>query len=88
MIAGYTRAAILALLAVDAGATDAEKERVTEALGGIKPYGYVRIADAANKLGVHRNTIHRMIKSGKLKPVMGAYGHRALGVTEDSLARL
>lgn len=87
MIAEYTRAAILALLAVDAGATDAEKERVTIALTGTRPHGaIVRIADAARTLGVHRNTIYKLMRSGKLVAVKGT-GDKAIGVTEESLAK-
>ena len=86
MIAHHIQAAILALLAVDAGATDADKERVQLAMGGARPHGAViRTSEAARILGVHQNTIHNWIKSGRLVPVKGANG-KAIGVTEASLA--
>lgn len=88
MMAECTKAAILALLAVDAGATDAEKERVTIALTGARSKGaIVRIADAAKMLRVHRNTIYGYIKAGRLEPVAGN-GSKTVGVTEASLAKL
>jgi hypothetical protein len=86
MIAEHIKAAIIALLAVDGGATDAERESVQLALTGRRPNGaVVRIAEAAKTLGVHRNTIHNWIASGKLVPVTGANG-KNIGVTEASLA--
>ena len=88
MIAEHIKAAIIALLAVDGGATDAERESVQLALTGRRPNGaVVRIAEAAKVLGVHRNTIYGYIKSGRLEPVAGN-GSKTVGVTEASLARL
>ena len=88
MIAAHVRAAIVALLEVDAGATEAERERVTIALGGARPRGAtVGIREAARMLGVHRNTIGNWIRSGRLDAVLDA-GGRAMGVTEQSLARI
>lgn len=86
MIADHTKRAILALINIDEGATDAERRRVEIALTEARPHGRtIRIKDAAEMLGVHRNTICNWIASGRLVGVKGR-GGRIMGVTEQSLA--
>lgn len=88
MISDTTKAAVLALLAVDAGATDSEKERVKIALTDRRPNGrLIRTGDAAKMLDVHPNTVRNWIKSGRLEGVRGG-GSRMIGVTEASLAAI
>lgn len=86
MISEHTKAAIIALINIDADATDAERERVRISLTGVRPHGRtIRIAEAARILGVHRNTISNWISSGRLTGVRGG-GRQYIGVTEESLA--
>lgn len=86
MFADHIKCAILALVEIDEGATDAERERVRLALTDARPRGRtIRIAEAAGMLGVHRNTILNWIASGKLVGVKGG-GSKWFGVTEQSLA--
>lgn len=86
MIADHTKRAILALVHIDEGATDEERERVRLALTDARPNGRtIRLKDAAEMLGVHRNTIQKWAASGRLVGVRGG-GGRMVGVTEASLA--
>lgn len=64
-----TRKAIVALLAVDETATEAERNRVALALSG--RYGVLSVAEAAERLGVSRPTIYRLIKAGYLTRTQG-----------------
>ena len=87
MIGYHTKLAIVALVNVDEGATEDEREMVRRALEGVRPQGRtVRPREAARLLGVHRNTVMNWIRSGKLQPVRGATG-KVVGVTEASLAK-
>jgi transposase len=70
MIGTHTRAAIAALLAVDEGATDDERNRVTVALAG-KPKLLTQ-TEAARRLGVSRRTVINMIKRGMLVQANGS----------------
>lgn len=70
MIGTHTRAAIAALLAVDEGATDDERNRVTVALAG-KPKLLTQ-TEAARRLGVSRRTVINMMKRGMLVPANGS----------------
>lgn len=86
MIAEHTKLAILALIHIDDGATDAERERVRLALTAARPNGRtIRIKDAAEILDLHPNTVKKWIASGRLVGVKGR-GNRMIGVTEASLA--
>lgn len=86
MIADHTKRAILALVHIDEGATDAERERVRLALTDARPNGRtIRIKDAAAMLGVHANTVKKWIAVGRLVGVKGG-GGRMIGVTEASVA--
>ena len=86
MIAPHIKSAILALVHIDDGATDAERERVRLALTDARPNGRtIRIKDAAAMLGVHSNTVKRWVAEGRLVGVKGG-GGRTIGVTEASLA--
>lgn len=86
MIADHIKCAILALVNIDKGATDAERERVRIALTDARPRGRtIALNEAAEMLGVHRNTIHNWVASGRLVGVKGG-GGRYYGVTEASLA--
>lgn len=69
-----TRLAICALLAVDTEATEDERRMVTDALAGRKVSRPLTYAEAAEMLGCHRNTIPRLVASGRLKVVYGAGG--------------
>lgn len=70
MIGKHTRAAIAALLAIDEGATDDERNRVTVALSG-EPKLLTQ-TEAARRLGVSRRTVINMIKRGMLAQVKGS----------------
>lgn len=86
MIADNIKCAILALINIDEGATDAERERVRLALTDVRPKGRtIPLHEAAEILGVHRNTIQNWIKCGRLEGVKGR-GARMYGVTAASLA--
>ena len=86
MIADHIKCAILALVNIDEGATDAERERVRLALTDARPNGRtIRTKEAAAILGVHVNTILNWARSGRLVGVKGG-GGKYIGVTEASLA--
>ena len=88
MIAEHTKAAIIALINVDPGASDADRQRVTLALSGTRPLGRtIRLREAARIMGVHRNTIANWIRSGRLVPVKGPNG-RVFGVAEASITQV
>lgn len=59
-----TRKAIIALLAVDATATEAERARVALAL--TNTWRAISVAAASRMLGVTRPTIYRLVRDGML----------------------
>ena len=88
MIGEATKAAIIALVNVDPGATDAERKSVEAVLSGARPMGRtVRIKDAASLMGVTRRTIANWVRAGRLDAVRHPSGKLA-GVSEASLARV
>lgn len=88
MIADHIKASIIALINIDEGATESERERVKLALSGARPNGKtIRIREAAKILSVHPNTILNWVSAGRLDAVRGATG-RVMGVTEASLATI
>ena len=70
MIGKHTKAAIAALLAIDEGATEDERNRVTVALSG-EPKLLTQ-TEAARRLGVSRRTVINMIKRGMLVQANGS----------------
>lgn len=88
MIAEHTKAAVLAILAVDSGVTDSERVAIENVMSGrrIHPGGIVTIRNAASRLGVHYNTVLKYVKAGRLNPIMGS-GERAIGISEESFER-
>ena len=59
-----TKKAIIALVAADEMATDAERESVAAALAG--EFRPLTICEAAERLGVTRPTVYAMIRAAKL----------------------
>ena len=87
MIAEHTKAAIIALLAVDKSATDEEREKVATALRGeIKGPTVYTVKEVCERLGRSRQTVHNLVKAGLLTPVKGggAKGY-CTGITAESL---
>lgn len=89
MISDHTRDAIVALLAIDKTATDAEKQRVAEALSESPDAPAVITYTAAGKrLGCTRQTIYALVKRGKLKSVSGAGAQgRPTGILVSSISQ-
>jgi excisionase family DNA binding protein len=86
VISEHIKGAIIALINVDTGATETERERVRLALTDARPNGRtIRIRDAAKILGIHRNTIKNWVDAGRLQAVLGPTG-KVVGITEASLA--
>lgn len=88
MISDHTKMAIIALVNIDAAATEPERERVRLALTGARPRGRtIPLAEARRMLGLSANGLRKWIKAGRLEGVKGS-GSRYYGVTEESLARV
>lgn len=89
MISDHTRDAIVALLSIDKTATEAEKQRVAEALSETPDApAVVSYTTAGKRLGVTRQTIHNLVRRGKLKSVTGAGTHgRPTGILVSSISQ-
>lgn len=88
MISEHIKGAIIALINVDTGATETERERVKLALTDARPNGRtIRIREAAKMIGVHRNTINNWVTAGRLVAVRGPTG-KVVGITEASIATI
>lgn len=88
MFSEHVKAAILALVETDAGVTESERESVILALtGGAAADRVVTFREAAERTGLHRNTIRAMIRNGVLVGVRGG-GSRMVGISERSMERL
>lgn len=88
MISEHIKAAILALLEADANATETERESVVNALSGGRAKDRVlKFAEAAERTGLHENTIRALVRNGSLVGVRGR-GSRNAGISERSLERL
>lgn len=86
MIAEYIKAAIIALIETDDGATDAEREAVVAALAGRRISDRViPIGVAAKRMGLSRNLVSAYAKAGRLTGVPASRGTRLVGVTEESI---
>lgn len=59
-----TKRVICAAIAADDTATDAERDRIAEAVAGLDRQ--LTITEAAARIGVSRPTLYAMIRSGKL----------------------
>ena len=89
MIANHIKDAIIALIATDKTATDADRQRVAEALSESPDAPAVVSYTAAGKrLGVSRQTIYDLVKRGKLKSVTGAGEQgRPTGILVSSISQ-
>lgn len=88
MISDHTKLAIIALINIDACATEPERERVRLALTGTRPHGRtIPLKEAQELLGLSRGGLRKWIDAGRLVGVKGS-GSRYYGVTEESLARV
>lgn len=89
MIGATTKDAIIRLLATDPTATEDEREKVARALAGEHmDAAIIRIADAAKRLGCTRQTIHNLVKRGKLETVAGSgSAGSSIGITAESFRR-
>lgn len=88
MISQHTRDAICALLSVDSSATDADRQRVAEALSETPDApAVVSYTDAGKRLGCTRQTVYNLVKRGKLKSVTGAGAQgRPTGILVSSIS--
>lgn len=87
MFADHTVQTVAAVVGVDKGVTDAERDALMRVLLGFREPTVgrcVRYAEAAKLLGVSVPTIKRLVKAGRLKAVRGA-GECAMGVTFESV---
>lgn len=86
MMSDGTKDMLMRIASMDPGATESELRSIQSFLNGGRERSCpaVRVSDAARRLGVHRNTILRMISIGRLKRVMGS-GRRGVGVSAESL---
>ena len=89
MLSPHIRDAIIALVATDKNATDADRQRVAEALSESPDAPAVVSYTAAGKrLGCTRQTVHNLVKRGKLKSVSGAGSQgRPTGILVSSLSQ-
>lgn len=86
MIAEHTRKAILALIAVDEGVTDVERQAIAKVLSGIQGEpDVVTVKEVCARLGRSRQTVYKLLAAGLLKPVKSA-GKYNSGITAQSLA--
>lgn len=86
MISEHTRAAIVALLAVDPNATDAEREAVATLMTGeSQGPAVLTIKEVCKRLGRTRQTVYNLVKRGMLSAVTN--GSTTAGITLDSLNR-
>lgn len=85
MIAAHVKAAVMALLETDGGASGDERAAVMAALEG-RPHSarVVTFREAAKRTGLNRNTLRAMCRKGLLRGVAGS-GKRMLGIAEASL---
>ena len=86
MIAPHTRSAILALLAVDDGATENERTRVADALSAQDSPVVLSVREVCRRIGRSRQTVHNLVARGLLKAVRGG-GEKgcSTGITLASL---
>lgn len=88
MISPHIKAAILALIETDANATESEREAVIVALTSGKAKDRVlTFKEAADRTGLHKNTIRAMVRNGAVIGIRGR-GKRNIGISEASLERL
>ena len=88
MFSDHIKSAVIALINIDTSATEAERQSVLLALTGVLPNGrMVRLKDAAEIIGVHKNTVMNWVAQGKLTAVRGPTG-KVIGVTEASIAAI
>lgn len=89
MLSPHIRDAIIALVATDQKATDADRQRVAEALSETPDApAVVSYTDAGKRLGCTRQTISALVKRGKLKSVTGAGAHgRPTGILVSSISQ-
>ena len=86
MIAEHTRKAILALIAVDEGATEVERQAIAKVLSGIQGEpDVVTVKEVCARLGRSRQTVYKLLAAGLLKPVRSS-GKYNTGITAQSLA--
>ena len=86
MIATHTRKAILALIAVDEGATEVERQAIAKVLSGIQGEpDILSIKEVCARLGKSRPTVYKLLAAGLLKPVKSS-GKYNCGITAESLA--
>ena len=85
MIAESTKLAVIALLAADKTATEAERDAVARAMQGeIAGPQILSIKEVAALLQRSRQTVHHLIQKGRLVPVKGA-GKYNTGITAESV---
>lgn len=88
MFAEITQNMIMAAAISDKGVTEREKESLLDFITGTKKSSevnkIVKYRDAADRLGVSIPTIKRLVKEGRLTPILGS-GNRAIGVTLSSM---
>ena len=91
MFSRHTADAILALAAIDAAVTERERRLLEGLLAGDGAESIsgkcLSFREAASLLGRSTLTVKRLAKAGRLAAVMGS-GHRAIGVTAESLDAL
>lgn len=89
MISPHIRDAICALLATDKTATDADRQRVAEALSETPDApAVISYTDAGKRLNCSRQTIYALVKRGKLKSVSGAGAQgRPTGILVSSISQ-
>ena len=88
MFSEHIKAAILALVEVDAKATESDREGVVVALsGGRAKDRVVGFREAAERTGLHVNTIRAMARNGVVDGVRGS-GSRMIGISGRSMDRL
>lgn len=85
MISETVKAAIVALLAADQTATEAEREAVAKALRG-EPTGpqIYSIKETMGIIGRSRQTVYNLLKKGRIVGVRGS-GDQYTGITSESL---
>lgn len=85
MIGESTKLAVIALLAADKTATEAERDAVARAMRGeIVGPQIMTIQEVADLLKRSRQTIHHLINKGRLVPVKGS-GKYNTGITAESV---